>query len=927
MWGLHKFNFKTFLFATAILLLFSVTQSVRANNHFQSVPRIVNDTVPKKKLLRPGNVNPVRQQPVTPNIAPQLPANNNNSVSPNIDTTRLPTDSLRPRNDTFSLRYSKDTLDAPVNYEAEDSVVVLVPEKKIIMYGKTKTIYQDVTLTAPKVELDQASNIVTAFNEKDSTGYVVTRARFEQGENKFESDEISFNFKTQKGFTKNTFTQQQDLFVQGETIKKINSNTLFIKQGKFTTCNLDEPHFDFFAKRMKVVNNKVAVTGFVQLEFEGVPLPKPIGLPFGLFPLSKGRHSGLLPPQFTVNEQFGLGLEGLGYYQVLNDNFDATIRGNLYSYGGWSINFSPTYRRRYKYNGALNLGLINSKINFKGDPDYSKTQAFNISWNHAQDPKARPGRTFSANVNAGSSQYNRAIPNDPRLNFQNQLNSSISYSKTWPGKPYNLTVSANHDQNNATRLINLRLPDAGFTVTSINPFKRKERVGSEKWFEKIGVGYSGSFRNQISFYDSAVTFSKLLDTLQLGANHQVPITLSLPPMGAFIVSPNISYQEQWIQRKIDLEWNEAKGKVDTSFSKGFYTARQMSMGLGFNTALYGTVQFKNSRVIAIRHTVRPQFGISYSPNMAKKYYDVVQRDTTGKNFITYNQYSNNISGGGFSNRKFGGINFGIDNSVEMKVRSKDDTSANANKKVRLIDGLSINSGYNFLEDSFQLLPFNMSFRSTLFDKVNLSASAYLDPYQVNDFGNRINRLSWIGNKFSVGRVTNASLSLSTSFKSKPRDATKAVKDQVLPISNSQIGVDPTLMADQQRLQDYMRRNPSEFVDFNIPWDIGFDVSMSLTRVLKPDLSGFNNLVTATTSFRSSFSLTPKWNFSTNGYFDFRSKKIETFTMSINRELHCWQMSINVTPVGLYSYFNISISPKSSILQDLRVNRTRSFSDF
>ncbi len=437
----NKFSLKTIFIATAIVSLFCVvTLPLRASNIIYRgiYTSLTSDTLPTKRaklkeLLKPATSQPMLTAPsinLPVSVSQQIdtiPLRNISNIS--ADTTTLPADSLQLRTDTFSLRMSKDTLDAPVNYEAEDSVVVLAPQKKIIMYGKTKTLYQDITLTAPKVELDQASNILTAYNETDSTGYVVTRARFEQGENKFESDEISFNFKTQKGLTKNTFTQQQDFFVQGETIKKINSSTLFIKQGRFTTCNLDEPHFDFFAKRMKVINNKVAVTGYVQLEFEGVPLPKPIGLPFGLFPLSKGRHSGLLQPAFTVNEQFGLGLEGLGYYQVLNDNFDATIRGNIYSYGGWSINFSPTYYKRYRYRGALNLGLVNSKLNFKGDPDFSKTRAFNIAWNHSQDQKARPGRTFSANVNAGSSQYNRAIPNDPRLNFQNQLNSSISYSK------------------------------------------------------------------------------------------------------------------------------------------------------------------------------------------------------------------------------------------------------------------------------------------------------------------------------------------------------------------------------------------------------------------------------------------------------------------------------------------------------------------
>lgn len=935
MSGVHKFSLKRFFLATTTVVMFGMVTwkagAIRINPS-EIYTGLTTDTIKPKPKLKLDS----RSVPQKKNDNPAV----NRSLEPRpqprpSDTARLPidgnirrpiSDTGRVRSDSFNLRISKDTLSAPVNYEGEDSVVVLVPQKKIIMWGKTKTVYQDVTLTAPKVEVDQRTNVVTAYSTTDSTGYVLTRARFEQGENKFESDGMSFNFKTQKGVTSNTFTQQGELYVLGEATKKINASTFFVSRGQFTTCNLDEPHFAFRANKMKVINNKVAVTGPVHPEFEGVPVP--VYLPFGYFPLSQGRHSGLLKPDFAVNEQRGIGLEGLGYYHVINDNVDATIRGNLYSYGSWNLNLTSSYRRRYRYNGGVNLGLISSKIDFKGDPNFSKSKAFNISWNHQVDQKARPGTSFSANVNAGSTKYNRLIPNDALMNFNNQLNSSIGYSKSWEGKPYNLQLNANHSQNSQTRLVELGLPDASFTLTSINPFRKQDRAGSEKWYEKIGIGYSGAFRNRISFYDSAVTLKGLLDTLQLGATHNVPLSISLPPLGPFIVSPSISYQEQWIMRKFDLDWNPATKKVDTSFSKGFYTARQVSTGLSFNTALYGMLQFKRSRLIALRHVLRPNFGISYTPNMANRYWETVQFDTTGRT-INYSRYANNISAQGFNNRKFGGINFGLDNSLEMKLRAKSDTGVGEIRKVRLIDGLSFNSGYNFLEDSFQLNNIDIRIGSTLFDKLNLSASANIDPYQADSFGRRVDRYAWNGaNGFSLGRLTTASLSLSTQFRSKPRDGAKTEKQApVSPSRNSQIGSDPNLVGDQQMMQDYMRRNPSEFVDFSIPWDIGLDVSMNLTRQVKRDFTGFENVVTATSSFRSSFSLTPKWNFSTNGYFDFKTAKLETFTMSINREMHCWQLSINVTPIGLYRYFNISISPKSSLLQDLRVNRTRSFSNF
>ncbi|MBK8311539.1 MAG: LPS-assembly protein LptD [Chitinophagaceae bacterium] len=416
------------------------------------------------------------------------------------DTTKKPgVDSsvFTEKVDTFTLKISKDTLTAPLKYEAADSAVILVGEKKVLLYGKTKTQYQDIELTAPQVEVDQKTQIVTAVNAKDSTGAVIETAHFKSGESEFTSDTIRYNFKSQIGLTKNTYTQQGEFLVIGEVAKKVNETTTFIKRARFTTCLLDEPHFDFVTPKMKVINQKLAVSGPAHLEFEGVPIP--IYLPFGIYPLSQGRHSGFIPPQFANNEQFGLGLEGVGYYKVLSNYWDVRVMGNIYSYGGWSVNVNPTYRKRYRYSGAFSINMQTTKINFKGDPDFLKNRTFNINWNHSVDGKSRPGTSFSASVNAGSTKYNQLTPNNVQLNFQNQLGSSIAYSKSWIGKPYNLTLSANHNQNNVTRLINVSLPDAGFTVNTLYPFQSKNAVGTPKWYEKLGIGYNGNFRNQISF--------------------------------------------------------------------------------------------------------------------------------------------------------------------------------------------------------------------------------------------------------------------------------------------------------------------------------------------------------------------------------------------------------------------------------------------
>ena len=855
-------------------------------------------------------------------------------------------DTILPKQkvDTFSLKISKDSLDAPVKYEAKDSAVVLIKEKKILLYGKTKTDYKDITLTAPRVELDQQTQILTAVNRKDSDGAVIETAHFKQKENEFTSDTIRYNFKTQKGLTKNTYTRQGEILVIGETVKKVDSNTTFIKKARFTTCNLDEPHFAFVTNKMKVINNKLAVSGPAHPEFEGVPVP--IYIPFGFYPLSQGVHSGFLPPQFTSNETYGLGLEGIGYYKTWNDHWDTKVYGNIYSYGGWSANINPTYRKRYHYAGSFNFGIISNKQNFKGDPDYSKTNVYSIQWNHSIDSRARPGVTFSANVNAGSTKYNRYIPNGGSLltpggtpvNFQNQLGSSIAYSKTgtlealgqwWRDKPYNLTLSANHNQNNFTHLINVSLPTGGFTVNTLYPFQKKESVGSQKWYEKIGIGYSTTFNNNISFYDTAKygqTSSKsflkhLLDTAQWSVHHSIPLTMSLPPLlgGNLIVSPSVSYNQDWLQRVTDYSWDSTLKKVDTTTKKGLFIDHQSGFGLSMNTALYGTYQFHNSRIIAIRHVMRPSIGFSYTPDLNKGHIKEVQVDTTG-----YKMFYNEFGGGYLYNtktRKSAAVNFQLDNNLEMKLRSKKDTGDNATKRIRLIDGFGFNTSYDFIRDSLNLSPARFYFNTNLFEKFNITASTTLDPYRVDSFGRDINKYAWQGGKFKLGRFTTGSVTVTTTLKSKAIDAKKEEerKKQVQRQLN-----DPALIADQQRLLDYMQKNPSEFVDFNIPWQLSLSYALYFQEQLKPDYSGFTKKFNSNLNFNGSFNLTAKWNFGMNGYYDFDTKKLQTFTMSISREMHCWQMAINVTPVGLYRYFNISISPKSSILQDLRINRTRYF---
>jgi lipopolysaccharide export system protein LptA len=832
------------------------------------------------------------------------------------DTLPNPNDSLVHTTDTFSVQLSKDTLDQPIDYSASDSIVFVIPEKKIILFAQGKVTKGDMDLAADSIMIDQQAQTVTATYRSDTAGRRVGKPKMVQGGTTTEADVIRYNTKTQRGLTQNAISKQGEIFIQGEKVKKVSVNDFFAYRSQFTTCNLDTPHFAFRANKMKLINQKLAISGPIHPEFEGVPIP--IYLPFGIFPISQGRHSGFLPPQFTASEQFGLGLQNMGYYKVFNDNIDARIRGDIYTYGGWAFYLEPEYRVRYRYNGRLAFTMMRTRI-ISEDPkqDFTDTRTFNINWSHQVDSKARPGTSFQASVNAGSTKFNQLVQNNPLRNYNNMMNSSISYSKTWDN--YNLTVSANHNQNSNSGLISLNLPTVGFTMNTLYPLQKKEFAGTPKWYEKLGIGLNSNFANEVSFYDSLFSFKQIVDTMQWGAQHNIPIQLSLPSLGPLQISPGISLSERWFSRKFERVWNDAKNKIDTSVTKGFFAEHDVTFSLSLSTALFGKLDkfSKNSKIAAIRHVIRPTVSLNYKPDLTSRdYYDVrIDRDdSTRKQRFSY------FDGAIFSpfgEGNFGGISFGLDNNLEMKVRQKQDTGV-ALKKIKLIDGFGINGSYNLMADSFKLSPLSLYIRSTLFDKISITASGTLDPYKVNKFGDRTKEYVWKGGKFTPGRLTNGSLSISTSFKSKPKDEKKQEEQDALEQDMA------PLTQEEQMLQlEYAQQNPAEFADFNIPWNVSISYSLNFYRRFNTDYK-YTTEINSTASVNGDFNLTPRWKLGMNTYYDVKASKIQMLTMYISREMHCWQLSINVTPVGLYRSFNITVSPKSGILRDLRINRTRSF---
>ncbi|MFT4153639.1 putative LPS assembly protein LptD [Parafilimonas sp.] len=856
--------------------------------HADSIAPVSNDTLQPKKVTR-------------------KPLNISDSVS---FVEKDTSDSSRKIAVDTTL-FSKDSLSAPISYTADDSAVLHIPEKQFLLYGKANTTYENMKLDANTIEYEQSRNLVKAYGGTDTSKGPLNLPTFVQGDETSIMDTVFFNMKTQKGLTKNTYYKAGEMFVNAQRVKKVEKDVEYAYRGRFTTCNLDTPHFAIRARKIKIVNDKIAVSGPAFPEFEGVPMP--VAIPFGIYPLQRGRHSGLLPPQFTTSDLFGLGLEGLGYYEVINDNWDTKIEGNIYSYGGWQADLTTEYYKRYKYRGtfalsALHTKRLNDDYYTLATDEFYTSNTYQVRWSHSRDSKARPGTSFSASVTAGSTQYNKNVTTNALQNYNNNLASSITYSKTW-GLGNNLSVSLNENQNSVTRLINMNLPTVSFSTPTIYPLQKKDQVSSLKWYQKLGIGYSGNFLNVISFYDSAINFRRLLDTTMWGVTHSIPITLTLPAVGPLIFAPSISYQENWYAQKVDYNWNGSTNKVDTSILRGLYAARQMTFGISMNTRIFGTFNFKNSK---LRHEIDPSIGISYKPNLVSQFYKNVQVDSAG-DIRRISQLQGNVLGG-FSEGRFGGITFSLGNLLEAKRNAKDSTNADSVKKIKILDNFSISSGYNLIPDSSNketpISDISISAGTSLFNKVNITANASISPYREDTAGHY--HLLW--KQGSLGRFQTGSLSLSTSLKSKSKD--NQTDEQKLANSSSS----ETLTPDEQQAQlDYIRSNPAEFVDFNTAWTLQLSYSLSYSHVLQSDLIHYKDNLATNVNVNGTISLTPKWQLGGGFYFDIITQKLQASSIFLTRDMHCWQMTMNIN-VGTYKSFSITLNPKSGILRDLRINK-------
>lgn len=825
------------------------------------------------------------------------------------DTTVADSAKRASLEERLGIRISPDALTSIVTSESRDSAVMDMKNDLFYLYGEAKINYEDLQLTAGQVTFMQSKNTVIAQPSYDSLGNIVTKPTFTQGSEKFTYDSLQYNFKSKRAIVRNARSQYGEGFVFSEQVKRNPDQTIYGYHNIYTTCALDTPHFGIAAQKIKVIPNQVVASGPANLTIEGVPTP--LFLPFGLFPISQGQRSGFRLPTYTIEENRGVGLLNGGYYFYINDYVDLLVQANLYSKGSYNIGGVTTYANRYRYNGALSFAYAHNKTGEEFERDAVTSKDFQVNWAHRKDPKSRPGTDFNASVNAGTSTYNANNTYTANQILQNQFASSITYSKNWQNKPYNLTVGARHSQNTNTRLVDVTLPEVNFNINQFNPFQGKNSTGT-KWYEKISASYNMNALNQTSFYDSTFSFNTLaLNDFRNGIKHTVPVGANYNILRFLNMNFNTRYTEYWLTERMYRYYNSRTDVLDTLSSRGFYTARDFDASVGFNTRIYGLKMFKRGKLAGIRHELRPNVSLNYVPDYAAAPFHYGYRTRLSANAAQpeyRSPYENSVIGApGYG--QFGDyrsyLGFGFDNNLQIKVRTDKDTAGF--KNIRIIDNLSLSSGYDLARDSFNWANINTSFATNLFNNLlNIQGSASFDPYVYDTTqGRRINTTLYDAGK-GIARFTSANLSVGGSFRS------KAVDD------NSD---KPETKTDEyRRIMQYGAYN--DYVDFNIPWTLNFTYSLSATRNEQRDSIMLDHY----TGFGVDFNITPRWKLVVNSGYNFTQKKLQITDINIYRDLHCWEMRLWTVPFGPNKSYNFTLNVKATILQDLKLMRRRDYRD-
>lgn len=824
---------------------------------------------------------------------------------------------------------AKPVLEAIITYTAQDSTIADFENQKVYMYKKGVVNYQNIELKADYIMLDFANKEVYAEGLPDSTGNIVGNPIFKDGDEEFESKTLRYNFETQKGIISDVKTSQGEGFVHSELTKKISKDEFVLEKGKYTTCDADHPHFYLRMTKAKVISNKKIITGPAYMVLEDFPIYFPM-IPFGYFPNSTTYTSGILIPTYGEEQQRGFFLREGGYYWAANDHFDLAVRGDIYSKGSWATKLHSNYRVRYRFNGSFDFSYNLNKYSEEPLPDAKTTKGFSLTWSHAQDAKANPNRTFSANVNLSTSSFdkeNSYMNNRQSIQnyLQTQKSSSISYSKKFENTPFNMSLNLRHSQNSRDTTISLSLPELTFNMAKINPFKIKSRVGPVRWYEKISFSYSGNMRNSITAKEKDLLKKSLVRDWQNGIRHSIPISLPSFNLLKYInLSPSFSYSERWYSSYITKRYDPnatylppRENHIVTDTIYAFKRNYDYSYSLSSSTNIYGMFIMRNpnSKIKAIRHKITPSVSFSYTPDFGQKKFGFWGTYVDG-NGVTqyYNRYEGYIFGSA-GRGESGAISFSLNNNIEAKILETNDSISSKDekpkfKKVKIIDNLGLNTSYNMIADSFKLSPINLSARTTI-KGVSVNMGGNLNPYIVNEKGRPVDDYTWNHYKGfkKLGRLTNANLSFGMSFDSKKEDKKSAGPNQ----------------KQEEEEEEPIDKSEIQYAEFNMPWSFRFDYSFYYTNSY--DTNGKNiKSINQSLNLGGRLSLTNKWNMDMTTNFDIQAMKFSFTTVNISRTLHCWNMSFSFVPFGDRKSYSFNLSASSSMLQDLKISKQSSWRD-
>ncbi len=813
--------------------------------------------------------------------------------------------------DSSETRYRKvhkASFDAEVTYSARDSIKILVQEKMIFLYGDAVVHYKDLEIKAARVAINFETNVMTATPLIDSVGSKTGIPHFKDNQDEMTADSFQYSFKSKKGIIYGLITEQADGLVYGEKVKKDDEDNLYIRNARYTTCNdTAHPHFYIQAGRMKMIPDDKIVSGPAVFYVADVPT---IGmLPFGYFPITKGRKSGIIMPNYGYSRSRGYFLRNGGYYFGLSDYFDLALTGDIYANLSWRGQASSYYAKRYKYSGNMTMSYAVNKDNEREDPDYSEGRDFLFTWNHVMDNRARPKTNFSANVQLGSSNYLRLNSYNPNDIVTNTMNSGINYSRSFGIG--NVTAAARHTQNTNTGNVNVTLPDVRFDVYRFFPFRGDNYSSSRsKWYQDIGVTYTNTFRNQLSTGDSTFFTPESLEALQYGLQQNMATSGNFKLLKFLAFSPSASYTEYWYFQSINQEYIVSGDSVRIDTVPGFVRGYEYNFSASLSTILYGMYRFNGKKINALRHVMTPTVSLSYRPDFGEEkygFYKKVATDGKDSSFQTYSIFANGIFGGP-GQGKYGVVNFSLGNNFEMKVRDEKDT-ATGFRKIKLVEVFNIASSYNLLVDSNNLAPIAIDLRTTLFKYIGFQLSTTFNTYGFNELGNTTKEWLYNQNR-KIMRLVSSRIYITTSLNSETLKG-KPTPGRMRPY------VHP-YMTSQELL--YLN-SPDQFVDFNIPWNFNLNYVYNHNRS-----NPYRYTEVQTLNFSGDFSLTQKWKIGFNSGYDFGQKNLSMTTFNLYRDLHCWEFRFDWMPFGDRRYFAFALNAKSSVLQDLKLNRRRDWYD-